>query len=166
MKNFKLVTWYSNMVQTMWNDMVQYTFNFHKDYLKVFWSILVFLSSQVHNICFHKYIPLSHFIKWNEIVFFPNILPRLYSNIICKNIVKFFQKFEVGYIQHAHRWKVVQCDTPKVVTIVCFDPIHTIHHDIFWCDVISYSWCWICEGILMNLGFCLGSNCINPPFVG
>ncbi len=101
-------------------------------------------------------------MKWNS--FFPNILPRLYSNIICKNIVKFFQKFEVGYIQHAHRWKVVQCDTPKVVTIVCFDPIHTIHHDIFWCDVISYSWCWICEGILMNLGFCLGSNCIRSPF--
>jgi hypothetical protein len=59
----------------------------------------VFLSPQVHNICFHKYTPLSHFIKWNEIVFFPNILPRLYSNIICKNIGKFFQKFEMGYIQ-------------------------------------------------------------------
>jgi hypothetical protein len=26
----KLVTWY-NMFQTMWNDMVQYTFNFHKN---------------------------------------------------------------------------------------------------------------------------------------
>jgi hypothetical protein len=30
MKIFKLVTWYPNMVQNMWNDMVQYTFNFHK----------------------------------------------------------------------------------------------------------------------------------------
>jgi hypothetical protein len=30
-KIFKLVTWYPNMIQTMWNDMVQYTFNFHKN---------------------------------------------------------------------------------------------------------------------------------------
>ncbi len=29
MKIFKLVIWYPNMIQTMWNDMVQYTFNFH-----------------------------------------------------------------------------------------------------------------------------------------
>ncbi len=31
--------------------------------------------------------------------FFSNILPRLDSNIIFKNIVKIFQKFEVGYTQ-------------------------------------------------------------------
>jgi hypothetical protein len=31
MKIFKLITWYSNMVQIMWNDMVQYTFNFQND---------------------------------------------------------------------------------------------------------------------------------------
>jgi len=31
MKIYKLVTWYPNMVHIMWNDMVQYTFNFHKD---------------------------------------------------------------------------------------------------------------------------------------
>jgi hypothetical protein len=30
MKNFKLVTWYPSMVHIMSNDMVQYTFNFHK----------------------------------------------------------------------------------------------------------------------------------------
>jgi hypothetical protein len=28
-----------------------------------------------------------------------NILPSLYSNIICKNIVIFFQTFEMGYTQ-------------------------------------------------------------------
>jgi hypothetical protein len=28
---FKLVTWYPNVVHIIWNDMVQYTFNFHKD---------------------------------------------------------------------------------------------------------------------------------------
>jgi len=32
MKIFKLITLYPNMVQTMWNDMVEYTFNFHKDW--------------------------------------------------------------------------------------------------------------------------------------
>jgi len=26
----KLITWYPNMIQTIWNDMVQYTLNFHK----------------------------------------------------------------------------------------------------------------------------------------
>jgi hypothetical protein len=31
MKIFKLITCYSNMVQIMWNDMAQYTFNFQKD---------------------------------------------------------------------------------------------------------------------------------------
>ncbi len=36
-------------------------------------------------------------MKWNS--FFFNLLPRLYSNIICKNIVKIFQKFEMGYTQ-------------------------------------------------------------------
>ncbi len=30
--------------------------------------------------------------------FFSNIFSRLYSNIICKNIMIFFQNFEVGYI--------------------------------------------------------------------
>jgi len=30
MKNFKLITWYLNMAHIMSNDMVQYTFNFHK----------------------------------------------------------------------------------------------------------------------------------------
>jgi len=29
--NFQIIYMVSNMVQTMWNDMGQYTFNFHKD---------------------------------------------------------------------------------------------------------------------------------------
>jgi hypothetical protein len=36
-------------------------------------------------------------MKSNNMFF--NILPRLYSNIICKNLVKLFQKIEVVYIQ-------------------------------------------------------------------
>jgi hypothetical protein len=67
-----------------------------KNHLNYFWSIFVFLSTQVHYICFHKYTPISHFIKWNKN---NNLFLKLYSNIICKNIVKIFQKFEVGYIQ-------------------------------------------------------------------
>jgi hypothetical protein len=47
--------------------------------------------SQIYsNFSFYK-------MKWNN--FLKKILFMLYSNIICKNIVKIFQKFEVGYIQ-------------------------------------------------------------------
>jgi hypothetical protein len=98
---FKLVTWYTNMVLIMWNDMVQYTFNFHKNKksFKYFLKYIFFFeyTSTLHlfpqiysNISLHK-------MKWNS--FFFNILPRLYSNIIWKDIMKLFQKFDVGYIQ-------------------------------------------------------------------
>ncbi len=73
------------------------TFIKTKNHLNFFWSIFVLLSTQVHYICFHKHTSISHFMKWNS--FFLNFLPRLYSTIICKNIMKIFQKFEVGYIQ-------------------------------------------------------------------
>jgi len=80
MKIFKLITWYPNMAQTMWNDMVKYTFNFHKNQtsFKFFKCICVF-----------KYIDTLH------------LFPQIYSNLtyMLKNIVKCFQKFEVEYIQ-------------------------------------------------------------------
>jgi len=89
----------SNMVHIMWNDMVQYTFNFYKnwktfkfflEYIYVFEYIgKLYLFSQIYS-----NLPLYK-MKWNS--FFSNLLPRLYSNIICKNIVKIFQKFKVGY---------------------------------------------------------------------
>jgi len=44
----------------------------------------------------HSNLPLYKMKRNN---FYFNVLPRLYSNIICKNIVKLFQKFEMGYIQ-------------------------------------------------------------------
>jgi hypothetical protein len=90
-------TWFKLCVMTWFN--ISSTFIKMKFYFKKIWSIFVFLSTQVHYICFHKYIPFSHFIKWNEIVFFSIILPRLYSNIICRNIVKCFQNFKVWNIQ-------------------------------------------------------------------
>jgi len=31
MKIFKLITWYLDIVEIMWNDKSQYTFNFHED---------------------------------------------------------------------------------------------------------------------------------------
>jgi hypothetical protein len=71
---------------------------------------------------FHKYISIHHFINWNKIYIF-NILPILYSNIICKNIVKFFQSLMWDIFKHAHLWKVVQCDTPKEITIMYFHPL-------------------------------------------
>jgi hypothetical protein len=49
------------------------------------------LFSQIYSI-----LPLYK-MKWNS--FFFNLLPKLYFNIICRNIVNFFWKFEVGYIQ-------------------------------------------------------------------
>jgi hypothetical protein len=101
MKIYKLFTWYPNMVHIMWNDMIQYTFNFYKYYKSfklLFEYIYVFeyigtlhLFSQIYS-----NLPLYK-MKWKN--FFFNILPRLYSNIICKNILNFFLKFEVGYIQ-------------------------------------------------------------------
>ncbi len=98
---FKLVTSYPNMDNIMSNDMVQYNFNFHKTFFKT----LLFLEY----ICVFEYTCTLHLfpqiysnlpfykLKWNN--FFINLLPRLYFNIKCKNIVKKFQKFEVGYIQ-------------------------------------------------------------------
>jgi hypothetical protein len=82
-----------------------------KNHLNCFWSIFVFLNTHVHYIHFHKCIPISHFIKWNG--FFSNLLPRLYSNIICKNIVKIFQKLEVGYIQTCTSFKSTTMWHPK-----------------------------------------------------
>ncbi len=73
-------------------------------------------------ICFHKYTPISHFIKRN-IKYHFYILPILYSNITCKNILKFFQSLMWDTFKHAHLWKVVQCDTPKGITIMCFHPL-------------------------------------------
>jgi len=31
MKISKLITWYPNLIHIMWNDKVQYTFNFYKN---------------------------------------------------------------------------------------------------------------------------------------
>ncbi len=67
-----------------------------RNYLNYFWNHFwihgyITLFPQIYfNLPFYK-------MKWNN--FSPFLLPRLYSNIICKNIVKIFQEFEVGYIQ-------------------------------------------------------------------
>ncbi len=49
-----------------------------------------------------------------------NFLPKLYSNIICKNIVKSFWKFEVGYSQTCTSLKSKTMWHPKGVTVMCF----------------------------------------------
>jgi hypothetical protein len=98
--------------------------NIPSTFIKVnyFWSIFLFLSTQVHYIRFHKYIPIFHFIKWNEIIFFYNVLFRLYSNIICKILWKSFKSLRCDTLKHAHPWKMTQCDTPNGVIIVWFHP--------------------------------------------
>jgi hypothetical protein len=50
------------MVQIMWDDMVQYTFNFHKDLklLKLFLEYICVFEYVVHYIHFHKYTLISH----------------------------------------------------------------------------------------------------------
>ncbi len=70
MKNFKLVTWYPNMVQIMCNDMVQYTFNFNEkfksfnlflDYICVFeYTSELHLFSEIYS-----NLPLYK-MKWNH----------------------------------------------------------------------------------------------------
>jgi hypothetical protein len=52
MKIFKLVIWYPNMVQTMWNDMFQYTFNFHKDFKS--------FKKNLEEICVFEYTYTQH----------------------------------------------------------------------------------------------------------
>ncbi len=51
---------------------------------------ITFVSTNIIYISFYK-------MKWNTL--FSDILPMLCSNIICKNIVKFFQKFDMEYTQ-------------------------------------------------------------------
>jgi hypothetical protein len=80
----------SNYVK--WHDSIylQLSFKLFSEYICVFeCPCTLNLFPQIYS-----NLPLYK-MKWN-IVFF-NILPRLHSNIICKNIVKIFQKFEVGY---------------------------------------------------------------------
>jgi hypothetical protein len=95
-ENFQI----NHMVQIMWNGMVQYTFHFHKNKksFKLFLKYIFVFEYIFTWHLFHKYTSISHVIKWNDFLNI-NILPRLYSNIICKNVVNFFQNFEVGYIQ-------------------------------------------------------------------
>jgi hypothetical protein len=66
-------------------------------------------------------------MKWNS--FFTNLLPRLYFNIICKSIVKFFQKFEVRYTQTCMPLESSTIWHPKGIIVVCFHP--------FWLLLLS-----------------------------
>jgi hypothetical protein len=97
---YKLITWYPNMVHIMWKTWfnIPSTFIKTKNHLNVFWSIFVviFIGTLYSFPQIYSNPPLYK-MKWNN--FFLNLLLMLYSNIICKNIVKIFQKFEVGYTQ-------------------------------------------------------------------
>jgi hypothetical protein len=159
MKNFKLITWYPNIDQIMWNDMGQYTFNFHKvffcflffwEYICVFeYTSTLYSFSQIYS-----NLPLYK-MEWNNL--FSNLLYRLYSNIICKNIVKIFQKFEVGYTQtctsleSSTMWhpKGGHCNvlSPQKNTIItiwlCFQPLVINHQEtkvvLMWWKTMTLS---------------------------
>jgi hypothetical protein len=100
MKSFKLITCYLwvNLCEMAWVN-IPSTFIKIKNHLKIVFG--VYLCFWVHmyiTFVFTKYSNLSlNKIKWNN--FFNNILLKVYFNIICKNIVKIFQKFNVGCIQ-------------------------------------------------------------------
>jgi hypothetical protein len=79
MKIYKLVTWYPNMVHIMWNDMILYTFNFHKNW-KSFKFFLEYICVFEYTSTLHSfsqiYSNLSLYkMKGNS--FFSNVLPRL-----------------------------------------------------------------------------------------
>jgi hypothetical protein len=105
-------TWLKLCEMTWFN--IPSTFIKIKNHLNYFWSIFVFLNIHVHYIYFHKiYSNLSFYkMKWNN--FFFNILLRLYFNIICKNIMKIVQNFEVGYSQTCTSLESSAMWNPKV----------------------------------------------------
>jgi hypothetical protein len=114
------------MVQTIWNGMVQYSFNFHTNY-KIFKLFLEY-------ICVFEYMYIAFFSTnilqsltlWNEMKYiYIYILPRLYSNIICKNVVKIFENFEMGYTQTCTSLESNIMQHPKGVIVVCFHPFVT-----------------------------------------
>ncbi len=91
-------------------------------------------------ICVFEYIGTLHFflqiyynlplyeMKWNS--FFSNILPRLYFYIMCKNIIKFFQMFDVGYTQTYTLMESNIMSHPKRVSVVCFHPFMWAIHQV------------------------------------
>jgi hypothetical protein len=91
MKIFKLIIWYPNMVHIMWNDMGQKHYKSFKLFL-YYICVFEYIGTLYSFPQIYSNIPLYK-MKW---IFFSNLLPRLFSNIICKNIVKIFRKFEVG----------------------------------------------------------------------
>jgi hypothetical protein len=105
----KLIFWDENLQIThmvskhcsyyvKWHGSIYLQFSIKiKNHLNYFLSIFVFLSTCTLHSFSQIYYNLS-FYKM-KLIFFSNLLPKLYFNIICKNIVNFFWKFEVGYIQ-------------------------------------------------------------------
>jgi hypothetical protein len=95
----KLIFWYEN-------SQISHLVSKHGSYyVKWHGSIYPQLSYRLKIILFLEYICVFEYIGtlhsfWQIHSNIPIYkLPRLYSNIIWKNIVKIFQKFEVGYTQ-------------------------------------------------------------------
>jgi len=123
--------------------------NFFGVYLCFEYTSTLYSFSQIYyNFPFYK-------VKWNNL--FYNFLHRLYYNIICKNIVKFFQEFEVGYTQtctsleSSIMWhpKGGHCNvlSPQKNTIttiwLCFQPLVINHQEtkvvLMWWKTMTLS---------------------------
>jgi len=123
MKNFKLVTWYLNMVHIMWNDIIQYTFNFHKNYklFKLFFEyICVFEYTSTQHLFPQIYSLISHFIKWNEIVSFLISYLGYILMSYAKILWKYFKSLRWGYTQTCTSFTSSVMWHPNRVTVVCF----------------------------------------------
>jgi len=83
------MTWFN--IPLIFNKNLK-SFKLFFEYICVFeYTCTIHSFSQIYsNLPFYK-------IKLN--IYFLNLLPKLYSNTICKHIVKIFWKFEAGYIQ-------------------------------------------------------------------
>ncbi len=86
---------WSKLCEMTWFNMFS-TFMHIKNYLDFFGLYFCFWIHMYITFVFTNTFQSLKF--WNEIIHY-NILFKLYSNIICKNIVKIFQKFEMGNIQ-------------------------------------------------------------------
>jgi hypothetical protein len=123
----------SNCVK--WHGSIYFHLSWRLKFIKIVVGIyLCFLVHMYTTFIFTNILQftiLQNEMKWSN--FFFNILPRLNSNIICKKCYEIFSNVwgVIHSNMHAHPWKIIQCDTPKGVTIMHFQPgitMWNLHH--------------------------------------
>jgi hypothetical protein len=71
-------------------------------YIHNFWNLVVFFNTWIHYTCFHKYTPISHFIKWNEIIIFLILFVGYIQTSHAKILRKSFKSLKWDRHKHAH----------------------------------------------------------------